>query len=75
MALKVKGDNYYWQNFDFEGSKAWSYSFDRDNIPIDRVEAIGVAANTTCGLTEVVNIDPVTGDCKKTVLNKGADEK
>ena len=70
LALKDKGDNYYWQNFDFEGRNTWSYSFDRDNILIDQIAAIGVAANTSRGLTEIVNIDPATGTQQRTVLNK-----
>lgn len=70
LALKTMNNNYYWQNFDFEGPKIWSYSFDSNNILIDQISNIGVAANTSCGLTEIVNIDPATSVQQRTVLNK-----
>lgn len=69
LALKIKGWRYFWQNFDFEDSNVWSYSFDRDNIFIDQVAAIGIAANTSSGITEIVNIDTDTAAIKKTILN------
>jgi hypothetical protein len=70
LAIKTKGGHYYWQNFDFEQENHWSYSFDNNNLMIDEVAQIGVAANSTCGLTEVVNIIPATSKTTHTILNK-----
>ncbi|MBI4309188.1 MAG: hypothetical protein HY591_02535 [Candidatus Omnitrophica bacterium] len=70
LALKTKGNGYYWQNFDFEGHNTWSYSFDSGNIWIDQISNIGIAANNNSGLTEVVNIDVDNKQHKKYVLNR-----
>ena len=69
LALKTKSNTYFWQNFDFEDHNTWSYSFDINNILIDQIAEIGVASNSITGLTEIVNLNPHTGEQKKTVLN------
>ena len=69
LALKLKDGSYHWQNFDFEDDNLWSYSFDNDNVLIDQVETIGVAANNIHGVTEIIILDVKTGKKKKTVLN------
>ena len=70
LAIKTLGGNYYWQNFDFENDKEWSYSFDSNNLLIEEVAEIGVAVNSITGLTEVINITPTTGNITRTILNK-----
>ena len=70
LAIKTLGGDYYWQNFDFEKDNQWSYSFDSGNLMIDAVAEIGIAANTICGLTEVVNVIPDTGKIINTILNR-----
>jgi len=70
LAIKLKDGSYHWQNFDFEEKNVWSYSFDKDNVLIEQVEEIGVAANNVSGLTEVLNITPATGLIVRTILNK-----
>lgn len=69
LAIKTLGGKYYWQNFDFEKKNHWSFSFDSSNLMIDEVEDIGVAANSACGLTEVVNINPSSGRIVNNLLN------
>ena len=58
LAIKTRKKKYYWQNFDFEKKNLWSYSFDHDNILIDKVEKIGLALTDTHGKTKIYNIDP-----------------
>ena len=71
LALKTHDNKYYWQNFDFEDENTWSYSFDANNTYIEKIANIGIAANSFCGLCEVVNIDVATGLIKIKILNKG----
>ena len=70
LAIKTLGGNYYWQNFDFEDDEHWSYSFDSNNLLIEEVAEIGVAANSSAGLTEVINITTETGSITKTTLGE-----
>lgn len=70
FAIKTLGGGYFWQNFDFEKNNHWSYSFDSNNLLITEVDKIGIAANSSCGLTEVVNITPSSSKIKNTILNK-----
>jgi hypothetical protein len=69
LALKTKTNEYVWQNLDFESESVWSYSFDSYNLLLSQVDEIGVAANTSNGLTEIINFNPQTGKQKKTILN------
>ena len=69
FALKTKVGDYVWQNLDFESENTWSYSFDAYNLLIAQVEEIGIAANTSTALTEIINFNPHTGNLKKTILN------
>ena len=69
LAIKTRMNTYHWQNLDFEGDKQWSYSFDAHNITIEQVDKIGIAANTSTGVTEVVTLDASTGRQKKKVLH------
>ena len=70
LALKTKTNDYIWQNFDFESKNKWSFTFDYSNIEIKAIDKIGIAANTSTGVTEVVVLDAHTGEKKKKVLNQ-----
>lgn len=70
LALKLKGGQYYWQNFDFDAQGVWSYSFDSDNVFIEEVSQVGVASNNAAGVTEVLNIDLSTNEQKRVVYNR-----
>jgi hypothetical protein len=70
LAFKTKGNDYYWQTFDFESPNTWSYSFDSSDILIDHISKVGIAANTIDGVTEVVNIDVSKNKQDKYVLNQ-----
>ncbi len=69
LAIKTFGNQYYWQNFDFESEDSWSYSFDMNNIEINHIAEIGIATNYPCGTTEIINLNPVTGLVNKNILN------
>jgi len=69
LALKTKGNSYHWQNFDFEGPRKWSYSFDHDNIPIDHISHLGIAVNSAGGVTEVIQIDVDRNQKHKNIFN------
>lgn len=70
LALKTKNNKYYWQNLDFESKNVWSYSFDVYNVLLEQVDKIGIAANTSTGLTEIVNFNPNSEKKRTTILNK-----
>jgi hypothetical protein len=69
LAIKTKNNEYIWQNFDFENDNHWSYSFDINNLLIDDVSKIGIASNTDRGLTEILTLDPQTGEQQRVILN------
>jgi hypothetical protein len=56
LAIELDGSRYLWENFDVCGEKRWSFVFDNNHIPAERVTAIGVAANSISGHTTVANI-------------------
>lgn len=50
----VTGD-YRWDNLDYgENAREWSYVFDDKTIDINAIEQIGVAVNSSGGMTEIV---------------------
>lgn len=69
LAIKTKNNHYFWQNFDFENDNLWSYSFDINNLLIDEVSSIGIASNTSHGLTEILTLNPQTGEQQRVILN------
>lgn len=69
LAIKTLSNDYYWDNFDFDSKNCWSYSFDVRSLPLRSIEKIGVAANSSSGVTEVCSLDPYTGESKKIVWN------
>jgi len=62
LAIKTRGDEYYWENFDFQGKNHWSYTFDFNNVDYEALDKIGIAANTATGVTEVLVLDTKTGE-------------
>ena len=74
LALKTKDKSYYWQNFDFESTNEWSYSFDSSNLHLEHVDSIGIAANTPSGVTEVVTLDVQSGKQEKNIYNQDLTE-
>jgi hypothetical protein len=71
LAMKTMSEQYYWENFDFQGEDGWSYTFDFNTFEIDAIRTIGVAANTSTGASEVVTIDPETGETDRTTRHTG----
>jgi len=57
LAIKTRKGNYYWDNFDFVDKNKWSYTFDNNTVPFDEVTNIGVAANNSYGITEILCYD------------------
>ncbi|MGM0411631.1 MAG: hypothetical protein ACQEQF_12830 [Bacillota bacterium] len=70
LAIKTKGKQYFWENFDFINENEWSYTFDYNNIEINAIDKLGVAANTNTGVTEVVVLDVETERIERNILNK-----
>jgi len=70
LALKTRGNQFYWENLDFDDTQQWSYTFDFNNVWIDQIETIGIAANTSAGVVEVVNLDVASGTLRRTVHNQ-----
>ena len=57
LAIKTKDGRYYWENFDFVGDSHWNFTFDQEQVPIELIKTIGVAANSSSGISEVEIID------------------
>ena len=58
FSIKTKNENYYHDNFDFQISyKEWSYTFDKQTIPLEKILAIGVARCDHAGNISVRAID------------------
>lgn len=68
--MKLCDGRYIWSNLDFIGDNKWAYTFDRDSVELDDVAKIGIAANSSSGVTDVVVIDTKTRDIQKRVLNE-----
>lgn len=61
LAIEMDGSRYMWENFDQQGDRLWTFIFDNNHIPAERVTAIGVAANSTSGHTTVANVKLTEG--------------
>ena len=57
LALKTRGGQYFWENFDFKDHSTWTFVFDQEHAPIELIEKIGVACNSPSGVSEVNVID------------------
>lgn len=69
FCIKMFGGRYIWSNLDFIGENEWSFVFDQDSVELDQIEKIGIAANSTSGVTEVIVIEVKTGVIRRKVLN------
>lgn len=69
FGVKLFGGHYIWSNLDFVDENKWSFVFDRDSVELDQIEKIGIAANSTSGVTDVIVIDIRTGVAQRKVLN------
>ena len=56
LAIELDGSRYLWENLDQQADRLWTFDFDNNHIPAEKVTAIGVAANSTSGHTTVANI-------------------
>ena len=54
LAIKTKERRYIYDNFDFFAKNEWRYVFDDYTLPINLIDTIGVAANSTSGMPEVI---------------------
>ena len=54
FCFKTKGEQYIHENLDYHGGTHWSYTFDEDTIPLEKLEAIGIATNDNYGNTTVL---------------------
>ena len=54
LAIKTKEGKYFWNNFDFLSKNKWSFTFDNNNIELSNIKAIGIAANSCYGKTEII---------------------
>jgi hypothetical protein len=69
LALKTKEGKYYWDNFDFQNNNKWTYTFDNNTLKLETLESIGVAANSSSGVTEVLNYNIESKKLNKKVWN------
>lgn len=68
LAIKTRDKKYFNDNLDFQKNfKQWSYTFDNDTIPLNKLSKFGIAANSKYGNTTVVVCDYVNK--KKIVTN------
>ena len=49
--------------------KKWTYAFDEETFPLNKLEKIGIAVNSKSGKTTVVNYDVKTKKIKKIFLS------
>jgi hypothetical protein len=73
LALRTLGGTYHHDNLDIdEPFHRWRYVFDEETFPLGALDAIGLAANNTYGVTTVVSVDPASGTVGRRVLNDPA---
>lgn len=57
LAIKSRDGRYLHDAFDIHRPfHEWSYTFDQHSLPMDQVEAVGVASNSRCGQTAVSRV-------------------
>lgn len=69
LALKTREGKYYWDNFDFQNGNRWTYTFDENTFTLGMLEYIGVACNSTSGVTDIVTYCVNDKKMEKTILN------
>ena len=55
LAIKTLGGQYIHDNFDFQ-EDGWTYVFNEHTVPLDMIEAIGVAANDRFGNCSTISL-------------------
>lgn len=71
LALKTKSNQYLWDNLDMgETGREWTYCFDANTLLIDAVEEIGIAANSSYGISEVLILNPASNKSQHFVWNE-----
>ncbi len=66
LALKTLEGTYHFDNFDIDTPfHQWTYVFDEETYPLSALDAIGVAANNTIGVTTVTVMNPSSGKTSK----------
>lgn len=70
LAIKTITGEYIWENLDFQGNNKWTYHLDENTLKTNMIEKIGVAANSTEGLTEVVVYDFMINKKIKKIYNE-----
>jgi hypothetical protein len=59
LAIKTTSGAYHHDNFDIElPHHHWRYVFDAETLPLEAIEAVGVAANNSSGVTTVSVLHP-----------------
>lgn len=70
LAIKDKGQGYFYENFDFTlDDNSWTYTFDENTILFDNVEMIGIACNSDAGVAEVIRINCRDNSQTKNIYN------
>lgn len=69
LALKSTQGEYFTDNLDFQKPFcSWSYTFDRESLPLESLEAVGLAASTPAGNTTVAVACPPGGNWTQTTI-------
>jgi uncharacterized protein YvpB len=55
LAIKTLGGQYIHDNFDFQ-KDGWTYVFNEHTVPLDMIEAIGIAANDPFGNRSTISL-------------------
>jgi hypothetical protein len=70
LSIKTEKNEYFYDNFDFQIPKRkWTYSFDEETFPINKIKKIGIGVNNFSGQTTVLVLDVSSGKIITTKLN------
>lgn len=70
LAIKDKGQKYFYENFDFTlNDNQWTYTFDENTILLENVDSIGVACNSDAAVSEVITLKCSNNSQKKYIYN------
>jgi hypothetical protein len=53
LALRTRSGQYHWDNFDFQDSRCWTYTFDHETFQYSALSHFGIATTSSYGTTEV----------------------
>lgn len=74
LAIKTVTGQYLWDNLDFQGNNEWTYVFDTHTVKLNMLDKIGLAANSSEGLTEVILYDVVKDSQTKKIYNLDSED-